>query len=95
MKGIKTVSALAAASAALAAGSVSAEPKTPRQAQALGRYELILIKDADGRDTLVRMDKESGATWVMRYGEYPPAPKGQVHYWMSVPCVRGDTLAKC
>jgi hypothetical protein len=95
LKIIKTVSALAAAFAALAAGSVSAETKTPRQAQALGRYELMLIKDADGKDALVRMDKESGATWVMRYGEYPPAPKGPIHYWMSVPCVRGDSLTRC
>ncbi|WP_333840172.1 hypothetical protein [Pelomicrobium sp.] len=95
MRTPRTVLTLAAALAALAAGAVSAETKTPRQAQALGRYELMLIKDAEGRDTLVRMDKESGATWVMRYGEYPPSPKGPIHYWMSVPCVRGDSLTRC
>ncbi len=95
MNTLKTISVFVAASAALAAGAVAAETKTPRQAQALGRYELMLIKDADGRDTLVRMDKESGATWVMRYGEYPPAPKGLIHYWMSVPCVRGDSHTRC
>lgn len=95
MKTIMTILAFGAALTALAAASAAAETKTPRQAQALGRYELMLIKDADGKDALVRMDKESGATWVMRYGEYPPAPKGPVYYWLSVPCVRGDNLAKC
>lgn len=86
----------ALAAAVLGAGSaIAADTKTPRQAQSLGRYELMMIKDADGREMLVRMDRESGATWVMRYGEYPPAPKGAVHYWLTVPCVRGDSLTKC
>ncbi len=88
---------LATVAAALASGDAAAAEaqKTPRQAQALGRYELMLIKDADGKDMLVRMDKESGATWVMRHGEYAPSPKGPVHYWMTVPCVRGDTQQRC
>jgi hypothetical protein len=77
------------------AGGAAAEQKAPRQAPSVGRFELMLIKDADGRDLLVRMDKESGATWVMRHGEYSPAPKGPIHYWMTVPCVRGDTLQRC
>lgn len=77
------------------AGAAAAEQKTPRQAPTVGRFELMLIKDADGRDLLVRMDKESGATWVMRHGEYAPAPKGPIHYWMTVPCVRGDTQQRC
>lgn len=78
-----------------AAGAAGAEQKAPRQGQPLGRYELMLIRDADGRDMLVRMDKESGATWVMRHGEYAPSPKGPIHYWMTVPCVRGDSLQRC
>ncbi|HEX6827345.1 MAG TPA: hypothetical protein VF104_00040 [Burkholderiales bacterium] len=84
---------LAAALALPAAAG--AEAKAPRPAQSAGRYHLVTIKDQDGKELLVRMDKESGATWVLRYGEYPPAPKGPVHYWLSVPCARGDTLAPC
>lgn len=86
----------AIAAAVLGAGpALGADPKTPRQAHSLGRYELMMVKGADGTDMLVRMDRESGATWVMRYGEYPPAPKSPVHYWLTVPCVRGDSLARC
>lgn len=77
-----------------AAGASHAE-KAPRAGQSAGRYHVITIKDHEGKDLLVRMDRETGATWVMRYGEYPPSPKGQVHYWLTVPCARGETLAVC
>lgn len=72
----------------------AAAEKAPRAATG-GRYQLMTIKDQEGKEMLVRIDKETGATWVMRFGEYPPSPKGPVHYWLTVPCVRGDTLQKC
>jgi hypothetical protein len=85
---------VAAAAALLASGPVLAQTKA-KAGQAVGRYQLITIKDQDGKELLVRMDKESGATWVLRYGEYPPSPKGPVHYWLTVPCARGDNLTAC
>ncbi|HSD60920.1 MAG TPA: hypothetical protein VLC55_08705 [Burkholderiales bacterium] len=84
----------AAAAGALPAAAL-AEVKAPRPAQGVGHYQLVTIKDQDGKELLVRMDKETGATWVLRLGEYPPSPKGPVHYWLTVPCARGDNLAAC
>jgi len=84
----------AAAAVALPAAAL-AEVKAPRPAQAVGHYQLVTIKDQDGKELLVRMDKETGATWVLRFGEYPPNPKGPVHYWLTVPCARGDNLGPC
>ncbi|HET9700683.1 MAG TPA: hypothetical protein VFP70_07180 [Burkholderiales bacterium] len=72
-----------------------AEVKAPRPGQSVGRYQLLTIKDQDGKELLVRMDRETGATWVLRHGAYPPAPKEPVHYWLTVPCARGDNLAPC
>ncbi len=83
------------AAAALLPAAALAEVKAPRPAQAVGRYQLLTIKDQDGKELLVRMDKETGATWVLRYGEYPPTGKGPVHYWLTVPCARGDNLGPC
>lgn len=77
-----------------AAGATPARA-APKPGQSVGRYQMMTIKDADGKEMLVRMDRETGATWVMRFGEYPPLPKGPVHYWLTVPCARGDTLAAC
>jgi hypothetical protein len=86
---------LVAAAALALPAAAPAEVKAPRPALTVGRYQLVTIKDQDGKELLVRMDRETGATWVLRYGEYPPAAKGAVHYWLSVPCARGDNLAPC
>lgn len=95
MKKTKTWLVLAGSLALLFAAGAGHAQKTPRPSASAGRYQLMTIKDQDGKELLVRMDKDTGATWVLRYGEYPPSPKGQVHYWLTVPCARGDTLAVC
>ena len=85
---------LTVAAGVLWAGPAPAQTK-PKAPQSVGRYQLMTIKDQDGKEMLVRMDRETGATWVLRYGEYPPSPKGPVHYWVTVPCARGDNLGPC
>ena len=88
----KTIALLLSIGLLACAGAAQAAPTKSTQA---GRYLLVTIKGEDGKEMLVRIDKETGATWVMRYGDYPPSSKGPVHYWLSVPWARGDTLLKC